>query len=95
MYISKMPRRSFRSGFSTSSRAGFISGHQTTQNQGGGEKKAGLVPSVGNDSWSSIFKRITEPVNGRCCSKKDLATTMVFTRNTIRPTSTRPNLRMR
>jgi hypothetical protein len=85
-----MPRRhSFRSGFSSSARTGFISGHQITQNQGGGEKKAGLVPSVGNDSWSSMFRGISDPIHGRCCSAKSLATTLVFTKNINRPTDGR------
>jgi len=95
MYISQMPAKQYRSGFSSSNRAGFISGYQITQNQGGGEKKAGLVPSVGNDSWSSIFRKITDPEHGRCCGKASLATTMVFTKNTVRPVNTRPGLRMR
>jgi hypothetical protein len=90
-----MPVRSYRSSFSSTGRTGFISGHQTNQNQGGGEKKAGLVPSVGNGSWASIFKGITDPVNGRCCSAGRLAETLVFTRNTVRPTNTRPDLSMR
>jgi len=71
--------------FRTSSRAGLLSGHQITQNQGGGEKKAGLIPSVGNDSWSSIFRHITSPETGKCCSRGDLAVTMVFTKNIVRP----------
>lgn len=95
MYISQMPVKQFRSGFSSSNRAGFITGYSTTQNQGGGEKKAGLVPSVGNDSWTSIFRKITDPEHGRCCGKTSLATTMVFTKNTVRPVNTRPSLAMR
>ena len=90
-----MPAKQFRSGFSSSNRAGFITGYSTTQNQGGGEKKAGLIPSVGNDSWSSIFRNITDPVYGRCCGKSGMDTTMFFTKNTVRPTNTRPGLRMR
>ncbi len=27
----------------------------TVINQGGGSKKAGLLPSIGNDSWMSIY----------------------------------------
>jgi hypothetical protein len=80
-----MPRRGFRSGFSSTAHSRFISGYQITQNQGGGEKKAGLVPSVGNDSWSSLFRGISDPIRGRCCTANKLATTLVFTRNINRP----------
>jgi hypothetical protein len=84
-----MPRRSFRSGFSSSAHTGFVSGYKLSQNQGGGSKKAGLVPSVGNDSWSSMFRRISDPINGRCCTAKSLATTLVFTKNIYRGTDGR------
>ncbi len=80
-----------RSAFSKSNRAAFVSGYQVTQNQGGGEKKAGLVPSVGNDSWSSLFRKVTSPVDGRCCSRNKMAQTLVFTRNLVRPTGSRPS----
>lgn len=80
-----MPVPSYRSGFSSTARSGFISGVHTTQNQGGGEKKAGLIPSVGNDSWSSIFRKIVDPVGGKCCSANKMAQTLVFTVNTVRP----------
>ena len=90
-----MPVSSFRNGFSSSNRAGFITGYQTTQNQGGGEKKAGLIPSVGNDSWASIFRKITDPEHGRCCGKTGMSVTMFFTKNTVRPVNTVPSLRMR
>lgn len=94
MYISQMPVPSFRNGFSSTSKAGFVSGYSVNQNQGGGSKKAGLIPSVGNDSWSSIFRKIVSP-DGKCCSRTGMATTLVFTRNTVRPVNTRPSLRMR
>lgn len=83
------------SGFSSSNKAGFISGHKVNQKQGGGEKKAGLIPSVGNDSWSSLFRKIVDPVNGNCCSAKTMATTMVFTKNTIRPLGVSTSISMR
>jgi len=89
-----MPVRSYRSSFSSTGRTGFISGHRVNQNQGGGEKKAGLIPSVGNGSWASIFKGIVEPETGRCCSAAKMAQTLVFTRNTVRPTNTRPDIPM-
>jgi hypothetical protein len=95
MYISQMPVKQYRSGFSSSSRAGFITGYQTTQNQGGGEKKAGLIPSVGNDSWASRFRKITDPKYGRCCGKTGMAVNMFYTKNTVRPVDTRPGLAMR
>lgn len=31
------------------------SNYLTDINQGGGSKKAGLLPSIGNDSWTSIY----------------------------------------
>ena len=86
---------SYRNGFSSTSKAGFISGYKVNQNQGGGEKKAGLIPSVGNDSWSSLFRKIVEPKTGKCCSAKSMATTMVFTKNTLRPLGVRSNIAMR
>jgi len=85
---------SMPSQFRSKNRAGFISGYQTTQNQGGGEKKAGLIPSVGNDSWGSLYKQICNG-DGNCCTAASISKTLVFTKNTIRPTDTRPNLRMR
>lgn len=90
-----MPIISSRSAFSSSARTGFISGVNTNQKQGGGEKKAGLIPSVGNDSWSSMFRKVSDPIGGRCCNAKKMATNLVFTKNTIRPTDTRPQNRMR
>jgi hypothetical protein len=82
-------------GFSSSSKAGFISGYKITQKQGGGDKKAGLIPSVGNDSWGSLFRKIVDPTTGRCCSAKSMATNMVFTKNTVRPLSVRSTIAMR
>ena len=90
-----MPVPSYRSKFSSSNHAGFVSGYQINQNQGGGEKKAGLVPSVGNDSWASIFKGISDPINNRCCTKARLAKTLVFTKNTVRPADIRSDIPMR
>jgi len=39
------------------------------QDQGGGNKKAGLPQQVGKDSWTSIFIHATDPVHGKCCSQ--------------------------
>lgn len=39
----------------SSNRASMGSNALTDFNQGGGSKKAGLYPSVGTDSWTSIF----------------------------------------
>jgi hypothetical protein len=80
-----MPVRSVRSPFTTTARTGFITGVHTTQNQGGGDKKAGLAPSVGKDSWVSVFRKTTDPEHGRCCTRGKLEQTLVFTRNTVRP----------
>jgi hypothetical protein len=89
-----MPSKQFRSKFSSTGRTGFVSGYQITQNQGGGEKKAGLIPSVGNGSWANLFKGITNPVSGRCCSAGKMAQTLVFTRNVVRPANIRPQIKM-
>ncbi len=90
-----MPKRSYRSGFSSTSKAKFISGFQITQNQGGGERKAGLIPSVGNDSQASLFRKIVDPINGNCCTGGRLTQTLVFTRNLVRPISSRPGISVR
>ena len=76
------------SAFRSTGRTGFRSGYSVNQNQGGGSKKAGLVPSVGNDSWSSLFRGIVSP-DGKCCTARSLATTLVFTKNVYRPTDGR------
>jgi hypothetical protein len=45
----------------------------TSQNQGGGSKKAGLAYQVGRDSWSSIYINGSSPVlSNSCCSLKKL-----------------------
>lgn len=59
------------------------------QNYGGGEKKAGLPYTVGRTHWSSIFMR------DRIYSGTALRTTLVFTRNTVRPTGVDGRIPMR
>jgi hypothetical protein len=54
--------------FRSSSKAQMGSSVYTTQNQGGGSKKAGFPYQIGRDSWSSIFIRSTDPISGRCCT---------------------------
>ncbi len=74
--------------FSSSNRAAFVSGVHVTQTQGGGEKKAGLVPSVAVDSWGAIFRgsaHIGKHETSRCCTRDGMSQTLVFTRNYIRP----------
>ena len=46
------------------------------QNQGGGSKKAGLVSSVGKDSWMSIYIKSCDPLNrNSCCTRQQLTLT--------------------
>ncbi len=84
--------------FSSSNRAAFVSGVHVTQSQGGGEKKAGLVPSVAVDSWGAIFRgsaHIGKHEISRCCTRAGMAQTLVFTRNTVRPVGSDPRIRRR
>lgn len=57
------------------------------QNQGGGEKKAGFPYQVGRSSWANIFIGRVE-LSG-------LQQTLVFTKNTVRPTGYDARIRMR
>jgi len=72
-----------------------LSGVRTTQKQGGGSKKAGFPYQIGREHWTSHFIGSTDPVNGRCCNAKRIGTTMVFTRNTIRPVGNDSRIPMR
>jgi hypothetical protein len=64
-----MSARAFRS----SNRSSMGSNTYTTQNQGGGDKKAGFAYQVGRESWSSIFISGGNPVNmSKCASLKCL-----------------------
>jgi hypothetical protein len=53
-----------------------------TQNQGGGDKKAGFPYQIGRESWTSIFLNTCDPasftLNRTCCSLKDYNKTLVF-----------------
>jgi len=80
--------------FSSSSRARMMSNAITGQNQGGGSKKAGFPYQVGRDHWASIFFG-QKPQTGACCTQARAAQTLVFTRNTVRPVSNDPRIRMR
>lgn len=57
------------------------------QNQGGGEKKAGFPYQVGRSSWANISIGRVE-LSG-------LQQTLVFTKNTVRPTGYDARIRMR
>lgn len=81
--------------WSNSNKARMMSNVHTDQNQGGGEKKAGFPYQIGRESWASIFLHSTDPINGRCCNRGKIATTMVFTRNTVRPINSDSRIRMR
>lgn len=65
------------------------------QNQGGGEKKAGFPYQIGRTSWSSIFIGGVDPVHNRCCKLSGYQKTLVFTKNTVRPTGNDARIRMR
>ena len=78
--------------FSSSNHAQFTSGVNTNFYQGGGDKKAGLAPSVGNDSWVSIFRGFDKFQSGRCCRASDLANTLVFTKHSSRPIGSDPRI---
>ena len=71
--------------WSNSNRNRMLSNVNTVQNQGGGEKKAGFPYQIGREHWTSIFLHTVDPINGRCCNRGKIATTMVFTKNTVRP----------
>ena len=81
--------------WTNSNKARMMSNVATDRNQGGGEKKAGFPYQVGRGSWTSVFIRSTAPVSGRCCNLNKIGTTMVFTRNTVRPTGYDPRIKMR
>ena len=81
--------------WSNSNRSRMLSNFHTDINQGGGSKKAGFPGLIGRESWTSIFLHAVDPVNGRCCNRGKMATTMVFTRNTIRPLSVDARIPMR
>jgi hypothetical protein len=48
----------------------------TTQNQGGGSKKAGFPYQIGREHWTSIFLHSTAPTTGRCCSLNKMQFTL-------------------
>ena len=81
--------------WSNSNKTRMLSNVSTVQKQGGGEKKAGLPYQVGRESWTSIFLNSTDPITGRCCNLGKIGTTMVFTRNTIRPIGNDSRINMR
>jgi hypothetical protein len=81
--------------FSSSSRSQMGSGYRVTQNQGGGEKKAGFPYQIGRGAWVSIYFQSVDPVHGHCCKLSGLQQTLVFTRNTVRPVNSDPRIPMR
>lgn len=62
----------------------------TNANQGGGSKKAGLRPSVGETAWNVVFYRNVDPINGKCCGAAKMAITMNPNVRQSRPISTSP-----
>lgn len=54
----------------------------SNQNQGGGNKKAGLPYQIGRESYTSVIMGNTDVVNGHCCTLKSYMT-MPFTTATI------------
>jgi hypothetical protein len=81
--------------WSNSNKTQMLSNVSTVKNQGGGAKKAGLPYQIGRESWTSRFFHSTDPINGRCCNLKKIGTTMVFTKNTIRPIGNDARIQMR
>lgn len=56
----------------------------TTQNQGGGDKKAGFPYQIGRDHWVSIFLHSTDPIRGNCCKLSKLQFTALPNTNPSR-----------
>ena len=81
--------------WSNSNKTRMLSNVETTKNHGGGSKKAGFPYLIGRDHWASIFIDSVDPVSGRCCTLKKIGTTMVFTRNTVRPIGNDSRIPMR
>jgi len=86
---------SARNPFRTSSQSKMGSNAITDINQGGGSKKAGFPYMIGRESWASIFIRGSDPISNRCCTLGNLRTTLVFTKNTVRPINSDPRIPMR
>ena len=55
-------------------RSSFGSNALTTQNQGGGSKKAGFPYQIGRSWQTSLVFDTTAPATGRCCKLNDLKT---------------------
>jgi hypothetical protein len=70
---------------SSSSRSKMGSNVFTTQNQGGGSKKAGFPYQVGRDTWTSIFFNTTDPVSGNCCTLAKMQINLFPKTNQSRP----------
>ena len=81
--------------WSNSNKTQMLSNVNTVRKQGGGDKKAGLPYQIGRESWTSIFLNSTDPITGRCCNATKIGTTMVFTKNTIRPIGNDSRISMR
>lgn len=81
--------------WSNSNKTRMLSNVSTVGKQGGGEKKAGLPYQIGRESWTSLFLHSTAPVTGRCCNLGKVNTTMIFTKNTVRPIGNDTRIRMR
>lgn len=92
IYLVNMPKGGL---WSNSNKTRMLSNVSTTQNQGGGEKKAGFPYQIGREHWTSIFLHSTDPINGRCCTRAKINTTLVFTRNTVRPIGNDQRIPMR
>ena len=60
--------------FSSSNRSQMSSNVYTTQNQGGGSKKAGFPYQVGKSSWSNVAINGGQNVSFRCCKLSAFST---------------------
>ena len=71
--------------FRSSSKAQLGSNVYTTQNQGGGSKKAGFPYQIGRETWSSIHLHSTNPISGHCCNLTKLQITLFPNTSQSRP----------
>ena len=81
IYIDNIMPNPFRS----SSRAQMGSSVYTTQNQGGGSKKAGFPYQIGRETWTSIALKSKNIVNGNCCQLTKLQVNLFPNASQSRP----------
>jgi len=57
------------------------------QNQGGGNKKAGLPYQIGRESYTSVIMGNNDIINGHCCTLKNYMTMRFSAATLSRPTN--------